>query len=398
MSLGGIAIAIGAMVDAAVVMIENAHKRIERWEQDHPDRHLDGEMRWIVVTEAAAEVGPALFFSLLIITLSFIPVFTLEAQEGRLFAPLAFTKTYAMGAAAILSVTLVPILMGWLIRGRIPAEQANPVNRWLTNIYRPAIDWTMKRPKAVLLIAALVFATTAWPLSRLGGEFMPNLDEGDLLYMPSALPGLSAAKASELLQQTDRLIKTVPEVESVFGKAGRAETATDPAPLEMFETTIQFKPRDQWRSGMTPERLVDELDRRVKLPGLANIWVPPIRNRIDMLATGIKSPIGVKVSGSDLAELDRIAHDVETVARSVPGVSSALAERLTGGRYVDVDIDRAAAARFGLNIADVQAIVSGAIGGETIGETVEGLARYPISVRYPRELRDSLEGCGRYRS
>jgi len=379
MSLGGIAIAIGAMVDAAVVMIENAHKRIERWEQDHPDRHLDGEMRWIVVTEAAAEVGPALFFSLLIITLSFIPVFTLEAQEGRLFAPLAFTKTYAMGAAAILSVTLVPILMGWLIRGRIPAEQANPVNRWLTNIYRPAIDWTMKRPKAVLLIAALVFATTAWPLSRLGGEFMPNLDEGDLLYMPSALPGLSAAKASELLQQTDRLIKTVPEVESVFGKAGRAETATDPAPLEMFETTIQFKPRD-------------ELDRRVKLPGLANIWVPPIRNRIDMLATGIKSPIGVKVSGSDLAELDRIAHDVETVARSVPGVSSALAERLTGGRYVDVDIDRAAAARFGLNIADVQAIVSGAIGGETIGETVEGLARYPISVRYPRELRDSLDG------
>jgi Cu(I)/Ag(I) efflux system membrane protein CusA/SilA len=394
MSLGGIAIAIGAMVDAAVVMIENAHKRIERWEQDHPDRHLDGEMRWIVVTEAAAEVGPALFFSLLIITLSFIPVFTLEAQEGRLFAPLAFTKTYAMGAAAILSVTLVPILMGWLIRGRIPAEQANPVNRWLTNIYRPAIDWTMKRPKAVLLIAALVFATTAWPLSRLGGEFMPNLDEGDLLYMPSALPGLSAAKASELLQQTDRLIKTVPEVESVFGKAGRAETATDPAPLEMFETTIQFKPRDQWRSGMTPERLVDELDRRVKLPGLANIWVPPIRNRIDMLATGIKSPIGVKVSGSDLAELDRIAHDVETVARTVPGVSSALAERLTGGRYVDVDIDRAAAARFGLNIADVQAIVSGAIGGETIGETVEGLARYPISVRYPRELRDSLDGCG----
>ncbi len=250
----------------------------------------------------------------------------------------------------------------------------------------------MKRPKTVLLIAALVFATTAWPLSRLGGEFMPNLDEGDLLYMPSALPGLSAAKASELLQQTDRLIRTVPEVESVFGKAGRAETATDPAPLEMFETTIQFKPRDQWRPGMTPEKLIDELDRRVRLPGLANIWVPPIRNRIDMLATGIKSPIGVKVSGSDLAELDRIAHDVETVARTVPGVSSALAERLTGGRYVDVDIDRAAAARFGLNIADVQAIVSGAIGGETIGETVEGLARYPISVRYPRELRDSLDG------
>jgi Cu(I)/Ag(I) efflux system membrane protein CusA/SilA len=392
MSLGGIAIAIGAMVDAAVVMIENAHKKIERWEQEHPGKHLEGEMRWTVVTEAAAEVGPALFFSLLIITLSFIPVFTLEAQEGRLFAPLAFTKTYAMASAAILSVTLVPILMGWLIRGRIPAEQANPVNRWLTDLYRPAIDWTMRKPKAVLLIAALVFATTAWPLTRLGGEFMPNLDEGDLLYMPSALPGLSAAKASQLLQQTDRLIKTVPEVESVFGKAGRAETATDPAPLEMFETTIQFKPRDQWRPGMTPEKLVDELDRTVKLPGLANVWVPPIRNRIDMLATGIKSPIGVKVSGADLAQLDRIAHDVETVAKTVPGVSSALAERLTGGRYVDVDIDRAAAARFGLNITDVQAIVSGAIGGETIGETVEGLARYPISVRYPRELRDSLEG------
>jgi Cu(I)/Ag(I) efflux system membrane protein CusA/SilA len=392
MSLGGIAIAIGAMVDAAVVMIENAHKKIERWEQEHPDKHLEGEMRWTVVTEAAVEVGTALLFSLLIITLSFIPVFTLEAQEGRLFAPLAFTKTYAMAAAAILSVTLVPILMGWLIRGRIPAEQANPINRWLTNAYRPAIDWTMERPKTVLLIAVLVFATTAWPLTRLGGEFMPNLDEGDLLYMPSALPGLSASKASELLQQTDRLIKTVPEVESVFGKAGRAETATDPAPLEMFETTIQFKPRDQWRPGMTPDKLIDELDRTVKLPGLANVWVPPIRNRIDMLATGIKSPIGVKVSGADLAQLDRIAHDVEMVAKTVPGVSSALAERLTGGRYVDVDIDRAAAARFGLNIADVQSIVSGAIGGEMIGETVEGLARYPISVRYPRELRDSLEG------
>jgi Cu(I)/Ag(I) efflux system membrane protein CusA/SilA len=392
MSLGGIAIAIGAMVDAAVVMIENAHKKIEHWEKDHPDAHLDGEMRWIVITEAAAEVGPALFFSLLIITLSFIPVFTLEGQEGRLFAPLAFTKTYAMASAAILSVTLVPVLMGLLIRGKIPPEQSNPVNRWLTNLYRPALDWTMQRPKTVLLIAALAFATTAWPLTRLGGEFMPNTDEGDLLYMPSALPGLSAAKASQLLQQTDRLIKTVPEVKSVFGKAGRAETATDPAPLEMFETTIQFKPRDQWRRGMTPEKLVEELDRTVKLPGLANVWVPPIRNRIDMLATGIKSPIGVKVSGADLAQLDRIAHDIETVSKTVPGVSSALAERLTGGRYVDVDIDRAAAARFGLNITDVQSIVSGAIGGETIGETVEGLARYPISVRYPRELRDSLEG------
>jgi len=392
MSLGGIAIAIGAMVDAAVVMIENAHKKIERWEHDHPGKHLEGGERWRVITDAAVEVGPALFFSLVIITLSFVPVFTLQAQEGRLFSPLAFTKTYAMAGAALLSVTLVPVLMGWLIRGRIPAENDNLLNRWLTGVYRPALDWVLKRPRTALVIAALLFATTAWPLSQLGGEFIPPMDEGDLLYMPSALPGLSAAKASQLLQQTDRMIRTVPEVKSVFGKAGRAESATDPAPLEMFETTIQFKPRDQWRPGMTPERLVEELDRAVQVPGLANVWVPPIRNRIDMLATGIKSPIGVKVSGSDLAELDRIAREVEAVAKRTPGVSSALAERLTGGRYVDVDIDRVAAARFGLNIADVQEIVAGAIGGETIGQTVEGLARYPISVRYPREIRDSLEG------
>ena len=391
MSLGGIAIAIGAMVDAAIVMIENAHKRIEQWAHDHPGVELSGATRWTVITDAAREVGPALFFSLLIITLSFVPVFTLEAQEGRLFAPLAFTKTYTMAAAAFLSVTLVPVLMGWLIRGKIPSEQANPVNRALTAAYRPAIEWVLRRPKATLGIAALIFLTTAWPASRLGGEFLPAMNEGDLLYMPSALPGLSAAKASELLQQTDRMIKSVPEVQSVFGKAGRAESATDPAPLEMFETTIRFKPRDQWRDGMTPDKLVDELDRAVKVPGLANIWVPPIRNRIDMLATGIKSPIGVKVSGSDLAVIDRIARDIEHAAKRVPGVSSALAERLTGGRYIDVRIDRAAAARYGLNISDVQAIVSGAIGGETVGQTVEGLARYPINVRYPRELRDSPE-------
>jgi Cu(I)/Ag(I) efflux system membrane protein CusA/SilA len=297
-----------------------------------------------------------------------------------------------MAGAAILSVTLVPVLMGWLIRGRIPPEAANPINRWLTAAYRPGIDWVLRRPRTVLLLALLVFATTLWPLSRLGGEFMPQMNEGDLLYMPTALPGLSAQKASDLLQQTDRLIKTVPEVKTVFGKAGRADTATDPAPIEMFETTIQFKPRDQWRPGMTPEKLVGELDRVVQVPGLANVWVPPIRNRIDMLETGVKSPIGVKVSGSNLAELDRIARDVESVARTVPGVSSALAERLTGGRYVDVDIDRAAAARYGLNVADVQEIVSGAVGGDVVGETVEGVARYPISVRYPRELRDSLEG------
>ncbi|MQT28739.1 CusA/CzcA family heavy metal efflux RND transporter, partial [Pseudomonas helleri] len=390
MSLGGIAIAIGAMVDAAVVMIENAHKKIEAWHAANPGEELKGERHWHVMTEAAAEVGPALFFCLLIITLSFIPVFTLEAQEGRLFGPLAFTKTYAMAAAAGLSVTLVPVLMGYWIRGRIPNEQQNPLNRWLIRIYQPALDAVLRRPKITLVVALLVFCSALWPMSRLGGEFLPPLDEGDLLYMPSALPGLSAHKAAQLLQQTDRLIKTVPEVEHVFGKAGRAETATDPAPLEMFETTIQFKPREQWRQGMTPEKLVEELDRVVRVPGLTNIWIPPIRNRIDMLATGIKSPIGVKVAGTNLMEIDTVTQTVERVAKGVPGVSSALAERLTGGRYIDVDIDRKAAARYGLNIADVQSIVAGAIGGENVGETIEGLARFPINVRYPREWRDSL--------
>jgi len=389
MSLGGIAIAIGAMVDAAVVMIENAHKKIEAWNHAHPGEKLEGESHWQVVTEAACEVGPALFFSLLIITLSFIPVFTLEAQEGRLFGPLAFTKTYAMAAAAGLSVTLVPVLMGYWIRGRIPDETKNPLNRWLIRAYHPLLEAVLKHPWVTLVAAALIFLTALWPASRLGGEFLPPLDEGDLLYMPSALPGLSAQKASGLLQQTNRLIKSVPEVARVYGKAGRAETATDPAPLEMFETTIQFKPREQWRAGMTPDKLVEELDRAVKVPGLTNIWVPPIRNRIDMLATGIKSPIGVKIAGSHLADIDRVAQDVERIARTVPGVSSALAERLTGGRYIDIDIDRAAAARYGLNIGDVQSVVASLIGGENIGETVEGLARFPISVRYPREWRDT---------
>lgn len=390
MSLGGIAIAIGAMVDAAVVMIENAHKKVEAWHVANPGEELKGERHWHVMTEAAAEVGPALFFCLLIITLSFIPVFTLEAQEGRLFGPLAFTKTYAMAAAAGLSVTLVPVLMGYWIRGRIPSEQQNPLNRWLIRIYQPALDAVLRRPKITLLVALFVFVSALWPMSRLGGEFLPPLDEGDLLYMPSALPGLSAQKAAQLLQQTDRLIKTVPEVEHVFGKAGRAETATDPAPLEMFETTIQFEPHEQWRPGMTQEKLVEELDRVVRVPGLTNIWIPPIRNRIDMLATGIKSPIGVKVAGTNLTEIDAATQAVERVAKDVPGVSSALAERLTGGRYIDVDIDRKAAARYGLNIADVQSIVAGAIGGENVGETIEGLARFPINVRYPREWRDSL--------
>jgi len=390
MSLGGIAIAIGAMVDAAIVMIENAHKHVEAWHRRHPGATLKGQAHWQVMTEAAAEVGPALFFSLLIITLSFIPVFTLEAQEGRLFGPLAFTKTYAMAAAAGLSVTLVPVLMGYWIRGRIPDEQRNPLNRGLIRLYRPALDVVLRWPKTTLLLALLVFASGFWPASRLGGEFLPPLDEGDLLYMPTALPGLSAQKASALLQQTDRLIRSVPEVARVFGKAGRAESATDPAPLEMFETTIQFKPRSEWRAGMTPEKLVEELDRTVQVPGLANLWIPPIRNRIDMLATGIKSPIGVKVYGTELAQIDRATQAVERITREVPGVTSALAERLTGGRYVDVDIDRAAAARYGLNIADVQAIVAGAIGGQNVGETVEGLARYPINLRYGREWRDSL--------
>ena len=390
MSLGGIAIAIGAMVDAAVVMIENAHKHLERWEHEHPGQTLAGEPRWRVVGEAAAEVGPALFFSLLIITLSFIPVFTLEAQEGRLFAPLAFTKTYAMAAAAGISVTLIPVLMGYLIRGRIPSETANPLNRALIAVYRPLLNGVLKAPRTTLVVAALLLGVSLWPLQHVGSEFMPPLDEGDLLYMPTALPGLSAGKAGELLQQTDRLIKTVPEVLSVYGKAGRADTATDPAPLEMFETTIQFKPRAEWRPGMTPEKLVDELDRTVRVPGLSNIWVPPIRNRIDMLATGIKSPVGVKVAGPDITTIDRLTVEIEAAVRPVDGVSSALAERLTGGRYIDVDIRRADAARFGLNIADVQEVIAGAVGGMNIGETVEGLQRYPINLRYPREMRDSV--------
>ncbi|KXS36637.1 MAG: heavy metal efflux pump CzcA [Halomonadaceae bacterium T82-2] len=388
MSLGGIAI--GAMVDAAIVMIENAHKHIERWHERHPGKTLKGAEHWQVITQASIEVGPALFFSLLIITLSFIPVFTLEAQEGRLFGPLAFTKTYAMAAAAGLSVTLVPVLMGYWIRGKIPSESRNPLNRGLARIYRPALDGVLRWPKTTVAVAMMMFLSSLWPATQLGGEFLPPMDEGDLLYMPTALPGLSAQKASELLQQTDRMIKSVPEVHRVFGKAGRANTATDPAPLVMFETTIQFKPRDQWRPGMTPEKLVEELDAAVQVPGLANMWIPPIRNRIDMLATGVKSPIGVRVSGSDLTAIDEITQEIERIARDVPGVNSATAERLAGGRYIDVDIKRSAAARYGLNIADIQAVVAGAIGGKTVGETVEGLARYPINLRYGREWRDSL--------
>jgi Cu(I)/Ag(I) efflux system membrane protein CusA/SilA len=390
MSLGGIAIAIGAMVDAAIVMIENMHKHLERWREEHAGGEPSSAEHWALVGEASVQVGPALFFSLLIITLSFIPIFTLEAQEGRLFAPLAYTKTYAMAAAAGLAVTLVPVLMGYFIRGKIPPEERNPLNRWLVRGYRPVLDRVLTHPRTTIAVGLVLLALTAVPILRLGGEFMPPLDEGDLLHMPSALPGLSAGKASQLLQQMDRLLMSVPEVDRVFGKMGRAETATDPAPLEMTETTVRFKPREQWRAGMTPEKLVEELDRTLKLPGLATVWIPPIRNRIDMLATGIKTPVGVKVAGTDPTVIDQIALRVEQVVKTVPGVTSALAERLTGGRYIEVNIDRDAAARYGMNIADVQSVISAAVGGETVAETVEGLQRFPISVRYPRELRDSL--------
>ncbi|AUT73576.1 efflux RND transporter permease subunit [Paraburkholderia hospita] len=392
MSLGGIAIAIGAMIDAAIVMIENAHKHLEAFEHEHLDTSITAAQRWELIATSAAEVGPALFFSLLIITLSFIPVFSLEGQEGKLVSPLAYTKTYTIAAAAGLSVTLVPVLMGYLIRGRIPHENVNPINRVLIRLYRPLLEATLRHPWLAIGVAVVALAATVIPVSRLGGEFLPPLDEGDLLYMPTALPSISAEKASELLQQTDRLIKTVPEVATVFGKSGRADTATDPAPgLEMFETTIQFKPRNEWRPGMTPEKLVDELDRTVKVPGLSNVWVPPIRNRIDMLSTGIKTPVGVKISGPDLTQIDRVAAQVEAAVKNVPGVTSALAERLNGGRYIDVDIDRLAAARYGLSVADIQSVVSSAVGGENVGEVIAGRERFPINIRYPREVRDSLE-------
>jgi Cu(I)/Ag(I) efflux system membrane protein CusA/SilA len=391
MSLGGIAIAIGVMVDAAIVMVENLHKHMER-------TPVTPENRWRLVAQASKEVGPPLFFSLLIVTLSFLPVFALQAQEGRLFAPLAYTKTFAMAAAAGLSVTLVPVLMGLFIRGRVRAEHENPVNRLLIAAYRPFIRLVLAHPWPVLLVAVLVTASALWPLAgwwplhgKLGTEFMPELDEGDLLYMPTTFPGVGTGKMQELLQQTDKLIKTVPEVERVFGKAGRAETATDPAPLEMIETTILLKPRDQWRPGMTTEKLKRELDRLVQFPGLTNAWVMPIKTRIDMLATGIKTPVGIKVAGPDFATIDRIARQIEQVIQTVPGTSSVIAERVSGGRYITIDIDRLRAARYGLNIEDVQMVVAVALGGENVTETVEGLERYPVNVRYPIEVRDSVE-------
>ena len=384
MSLGGIAIAIGAMVDAAIVMIENVHKHIER-------EPLTDENRWRIISAATREVGPPLFFSLLIITLSFLPVFTLEAQEGRMFSPLAFTKTYAMAAAAGLSITLVPVLMGYFIRGHIRPEEENPVNRMLIKGYQPFIHTVLNKPKTVLGVALVLVVMTIWPVSQIGSEFMPELDEGDLMYMPTTFPGLSIGKAQELLQQTDKLIMTIPEVQRVFGKIGRAETATDPAPLTMIETTILLKPRDEWRDGMTLDKLKQELNDLIKFPGLTNSWVMPIKTRIDMLATGIKTPVGVKVSGPDLNVIQEIGKQVEEAVMAVPGTVSAYSERTAGGRYVTVDIDRVAASRFGLNIADVQNVVSTAVGGMEVAQTVEGLERYPINLRYPRDVRASLD-------
>jgi copper/silver efflux system protein len=384
MSLGGIAIAIGAMIDGAIVMIENMHKHMER-------TPLSKENRWEIVAKSASEVGPALFFSLLIITVSFVPVFTLEAQEGRMFSPLAFTKTYAMAASAALAITLVPVLMGYFIRGKIMPEHNNPVNKALTGLYLPILKKVLNYPKSTLLLALVVMGIGFWPLNKIGSEFIPPLDEGDLMYMPTTYPGISIGKARELLQQTDKLIKSVPEVKSVFGKVGRAETATDPAPLTMIESFIQLKPQDQWREGVTTESLKKELDNLVKLPGVTNAWVMPIKTRIDMLATGIKTPVGIKIAGPQLTEIQAIGQQLEKILKNVPGTASVYSERVAGGRYIKVDIQRGKAARYGLNIADVQQVVATAIGGMNVTNTVEGLERYPINIRYPQDYRDSPE-------
>jgi Cu(I)/Ag(I) efflux system membrane protein CusA/SilA len=384
MSLAGIAIAIGAMIDGAVVLIENLHKHMER-------TPLTSENRWKVVADSAVEVGPALFFSLLIITVSFVPVFTLEAQEGRMFSPLAFTKTYAMAASAGLAVTLVPVLMGYLIRGRVIPEHKNPVNRLLVGVYMPVLKAVLSFPKTTIALVLAITLVGFWPVSKIGSEFIPPLDEGDLMYMPTTYPGLSIGKARELLQQTDKLIASVPEVDTVFGKIGRADTATDPAPLTMVETFIQLKPRDEWREGMTTDKLKKELDSLVRIPGVSNAWVMPISTRIDMLATGIKTPVGIKVGGEDLKQIQSIGQQLETILADVPGTASVYSERVAGGRYIKVDINRAQAARYGLNIADVQQVVATAIGGQNITQTIEGLERYPVNLRYPQDYRDSPE-------
>jgi len=382
MSLGGIAIAIGAMIDGAIVMIENAHK--------HMEHAPPGADRWRIVMDAAKEVGPSLFFSLLIITFSFMPVFTLEAQEGRLFSPLAFTKTYSMAASAILAVTIVPVLMGYFIRGKILPERRNPINRFLLWVYAPVVTFALRYKKSVVVVGLLVLAVTVAPLKRLGSEFMPPLNEGDLLYMPTTLPGISITKARELLQQTDRIIKTFPEVERVFGKVGRAETATDPAPLSMLETTISLKPQSEWREGMTTEKLIEELDRAVKIPGVTNAWTMPIKTRVDMLSTGIKTPVGIKVAGDDLTVLEELGARIEAVVKDIPGTLSVYAERVVGGNYIDFDIDRDQAARYGLTVGDIQDVIQSAIGGMNITTTVEGLERYSVNLRYSRELRDNI--------
>ncbi|MGB2075580.1 MAG: efflux RND transporter permease subunit [Pseudoalteromonas tetraodonis] len=384
MSLGGIAIAIGAMTDGAIVMIENMHKHMEK-------KPLTNENRWQVVIDSASEVGPALFFSLLIITVSFMPVFILEAQEGRMFAPLAYTKTYAMAASAGLAITLVPVLMGYFIRGKVISENKNPVNRLLVNSYKPLLNMVLKFPKSTLLVALIITLVGLYPVNKIGSEFIPPLDEGDLMYMPTTYPGISIGKARELLQQSDKLIATVPEVKTVFGKIGRAETATDPAPLTMIETFIQFKPKDQWREGMTTEKLKQELDALVKFPGLTNAWVMPIKTRIDMLATGIKTPVGIKVAGPNLNEIQKIGQQIEALLKDFPGTASVYSERVAGGRYIKVDINREKAARYSLNIADVQQVVATAIGGMNVTETVEGQERYPVNIRYPQAYRDSPE-------
>ncbi|WP_404395240.1 efflux RND transporter permease subunit [Pseudoalteromonas phenolica] len=384
MSLGGIAIAIGAMTDGAIVMIENMHKHMEK-------TPLTDENRWQIVAKAASEVGPALFFSLLIITVSFLPVFILEAQEGRMFSPLAYTKTYAMAASAGLAITLVPVLMGYFIRGKVVSEKKNPLNRLLIAIYMPVLKQVMKFPKSTIVAAVLVTIVGFWPVDKIGSEFIPPLDEGDLMYMPTTYPGISIGKARELLQQTDKLIRTVPEVENVFGKVGRAETATDPAPLTMIETFIQLKPQDQWREGVTTESLKAEFDKLVKFPGLTNAWVMPIKTRIDMLATGIKTPVGIKVAGPELDVIQDIGQQIEQLLPKVTGTASVYSERVAGGRYIKVDISRDKASRFGLNIQDVQQVVSTAIGGMNVTQTIEGQERYPVNLRYPQDYRDSPE-------